>query len=180
MTMDSLHVTQVVGPVRVVTHSKDIEMTQIFGDTHIEDKNARVELEMAGSYPVDVKNIKGDIEISLPTGSGVTVDARTRNGDVVSDFPLEITGDENKTVSGNVGKGGPKIVLSTEHADLRIRKGGDVAVLPPVPTVPKVSGAPAVKAPKAATAPPAPSSVPGAPGVPHLKPSKAETKTVTQ
>jgi DUF4097 and DUF4098 domain-containing protein YvlB len=162
MTLDSLHVTQVVGPIHVVTHSKDIEMSQVYGDTHIEDKDARVELDMAGSYPVEVKNNKGDVEISLPPGAGMSVDAKTHNGDVVSDFPLEISGDEDKTMTGNIGKGGPRLVLSTEHADLRLRKGDEV------PPLPALSGAP--KAPSAPKTPPVP-------GAPHLKTSKGETAT---
>jgi DUF4097 and DUF4098 domain-containing protein YvlB len=160
LNSDSLHATQVVGPVRVIcSRSKDVEMSQVFGDTHIEDKDARVELEMGGSYPVDVKNIKGDVEVSVPEGAGYTVDARTHNGDIVSDFPLEITGDENKTITGNIGKGGPRMTLSTEHADLRIRKGGEAPAAPAVPSAPKLGAAP--RAPAA----------PAAPGVPHLKPA---------
>jgi hypothetical protein len=117
---------------------------------------------MAGSYPVDVKNVKGDVEISLPPNAAETVDARTHNGDIVSDFPLQISGDEDKTATGNIGKGGPKLEISTEHADLRVRKGDEAGPMPAVPAVPKV---------------PAP---PNVPGVPHLKSSKGEAKTVTQ
>jgi DUF4097 and DUF4098 domain-containing protein YvlB len=159
---DSLHATQVVGPVRIVcSRSKDIEMSQVFGDTHIEDRDARVELGMAGAYPVDVKDQKGDVEVSLPPGINQSVDARTHNGDIVSDFPLEVSGDENKTMTGNIGKGGPRLTLYTEHADLRLRKGDEASLTPP--------------------APPAKPATPAAPSVPHLKSSKAEAaKTVSQ
>ena len=134
-------------------------MSQVYGDTHIEDKDARVEVEMAGSYPLEVKNIKGDIEVSIPQGAGYTVDAHTHNGDIVSDFPLQTSGDENKTTTGNIGKGGPRLALSTEHADVRIRKGGDISAPPAVATT--------SRAPSASKAsPPA--------GVPHLKTPKAE------
>lgn len=150
---DALHATQVVGPVRAVTHSKDIEMSQVSGETHIEDRDGRVELEMAGSFPVQVKNEKGDVEIALPPGANVSIDARTHNGDIVSDFPLNISGDEDKTLTGNIGSGGAKIDVSTEHADLKFRKGEASTAFPPVP-----------KAPDA----------PKAPKVPHLKSSKAE------
>jgi DUF4097 and DUF4098 domain-containing protein YvlB len=164
---DSLHATQVVGPVRVVcSRSKDIEMSQVYGDTYIEDRDARVELDMAGSYPVEVKNEKGDVEVSLPPNAAQTVDARTHNGDIVSDFALEISGDNDKTMTGNIGKGGPKLVLSTEHADLRLRKGDEVAPLSSLSVPPKAPAAP---------------KAPPAPGVPHLKPSKgAEATPVTQ
>jgi DUF4097 and DUF4098 domain-containing protein YvlB len=165
---DALHITQVVGPIRVVcSRSKDIEMSQVYGDTYIEDRDARVELDMGGSYPVEVKNLKGDVEVSLPPGAGQTVDARTHNGDIVSDFPLAISGENDKTMTGTIGKGGPKLVLSTEHADLRLRKGEEV---PPLSTL---------SAPPAAPA--APKAPPAAPGVPHLKASKgAEVAPVNQ
>jgi len=164
---DSLHAAQVVGPVRVIcSRSKDVEMSQVFGDTHVEDRDARVELGMAGSYAVDVKNAKGDVEISLPPNVAASVDARTHNGDIVSDFPLSIMGDENKTATGTIGKGGPRLVLSTEHADLHIRKGDEAPELPALTSVPKVPVAP--KAPQV-------------PGVPHLKTPKGEpAPTVTQ
>jgi DUF4097 and DUF4098 domain-containing protein YvlB len=158
MSLDSLHVTQVAGPVRVVTHSKDIEMTQVYGDTHIEDKDARVELDMAGSFPVDVKNNKGDIEISLPPNASLKVDGRAHNGDIVSDFPLTISGDDNKTISGSIGKGGAQLTLSTENGDLHLRKGTDAPPLPAASDVPK--------APR----------VPKAPSVPHLKNPKGQAE----
>jgi hypothetical protein len=124
----------------------------------MEDRDARVELDMAGSYPVEVKNQKGDVEVSLPPNAAQTVDARTHNGDIVSDFPLEISGDDDKRMTGAIGKGGPKLVLSTEHADLRLRKGEEAGPLTPP------------KAPAAPKAPPAP-------GVQHLKTSKSTEAT---
>ena len=142
-------------------------MSQVFGDTHIEDRDARVELGMAGAFPVDVKNQKGDVEVSLPPGTNQSIDARTHNGDIVSDFPLEISGDENKTATGSIGKGGPKMTLYTEHADLRLRKGDEAPPTPPAP-------------PRAMSAPKEPAA-PNAPNVPHLKSSKSETAApVTQ
>jgi DUF4097 and DUF4098 domain-containing protein YvlB len=162
LNSDSIHATSVVGPVRVIlSSSKDIEMSQVYGDTQIEDHDGRVELDMAGSYVVEVKDRKGDVEISLPPGAAQTVDARTHNGDIVSDFPLEISGDDDKTATGTIGKGGPKLTLSTEHADLRIRKEDEA----PGP-MPAASSA--IKTPAEPKAPPAP-------GAPHLKPSKGET-----
>jgi DUF4097 and DUF4098 domain-containing protein YvlB len=157
---DSLHATQVVGPVRLATRSKDIELNQVSGETHIEDRNGRVEVEMAGSFPVEIKNEKGDVEVALPENANVTVDARTHNGDIVSDFPLTVSGEEDKTMAGNIGKGGARVEISTQHADLRIRKGGDAAPL---------------SAPAAPKAPEAPKNVP------HLKTSKAaEPAAVSQ
>ena len=153
---DSLHASQVVGPVRVICNrSKDVEMTEIYGDTRVQDKDALVELGMAGSYEVDVKNQKGDIEVSLPKSVAATVDARTHNGDINSDFPLLISGDDNKTATGNIGKGGPRVTLVTDQKDIRIRKGEDFGAVPAVPKTPATPpvGGKAPSAPKAPVAP---------------------------
>jgi hypothetical protein len=94
------------------------------------------------------------------------VEARTHNGDIVSDFPLSISGDEDKTMTGTIGKGGPKLVLSTEHADLRLRKGDEAPPMPALSGLPKAPAAPKAPAP---------------PSAPHLKASKGEEATpVTQ
>jgi hypothetical protein len=72
----------------------------------------------------------------------------------VTDFGLSVTGDEDKTVSGRIGTGGPRIYLSSDNGDLRIKKG---PAFPSAPPPPETGSAP--KAPNA----------PAAPSARHLK-----------
>ena len=86
------------------------------------------------------------------------VEGRTRNGDIVTDFGLTISGEENKSVSGRIGSGGPKIELSTDNGDLHIKKGPAFPPKPPVaaampnapaaPKAPPTGSAPHLKTPK--------------------------------
>ena len=133
MTLDSddLRVTEAKGPVRVSTHSKDIDLSQIYGDVQVNDRDGRVAVALAGNYNLDVKNNKGDVEVTLPPDASANVDGRTRNGDIVSDFALTISGDEEKTVSGRIGTGAARISLSTENGDLGIRRGSGFGPMPP-------------------------------------------------
>jgi DUF4097 and DUF4098 domain-containing protein YvlB len=142
LTLDSddLRVTDAKGPVRVTTHSKDIDLSQIYGDVQVEDRDDRVAVEPAGNYNLDVKNDKGDVEVTLPPDAAANVDGRTRNGDIVSDFPLVISGDEDKTISGRIGAGGPRISLTTENGDLGIKKGSGFAAQPPSVTAAPEAG----------------------------------------
>ena len=64
---DDLRVTEAKGPVRVVSHSKDIDLSQIYGDTYVEDRDGRIAVEPAGPYGVEARNNKGDVEITLPS-----------------------------------------------------------------------------------------------------------------
>jgi hypothetical protein len=87
------------------------------------------------------------VEVSLPPNASATVNGHTRNGDIlVSGYPLTVSGDETKTVTGRIGSGGAKIVLSADNGDLRIKQG---TVVPAEPSEPALSKAPHLKAQKA-------------------------------
>jgi DUF4097 and DUF4098 domain-containing protein YvlB len=144
--------------VRVTTHSKDIDLNQIYGDSTVEDRDGRITVEPAGNYAVDAKNSKGDVEVTLPPNASASVDARTRNGDIVSDFAMPSVEGESKAVTFRIGSGGAKIVLSADNGDVNIKRS---TAFPSAPNA----------APQA----------PAAPNAPHLKPSKAlPAQPVTQ
>ena len=149
MTLDSdnLHVSDAKGLVHVVTRSKDIDLSEIYGDTYVEDSNGTVSVEPAGAYGVEAKNDKGDVEVTLPPNASATVDGHTHNGDIVTDFGLTVNGDVDKTVSGRIGPGAARIVLSTSNGDLDIKKGSAFAAAPAADT-PATAKAPHLKSSK--------------------------------
>ncbi len=158
---DNLHVNESKGLVHVTTHSKDIDLSQIYGDSYVENRNGRISIEPAGSYSIEAKDSKGDVELTLPPSASGSVNVRTHNGDIVSDYPLPSSGDgENKLATFTIGSGSSKIVLSSENGDVRIRKGPAFPAAPTVPNAPVAPGAPAapnarhLKAPKAPPAQP--------------------------
>lgn len=128
---DNLRVEEAKGAVHVMTHDKDVSLTAIYGDIFVQDSTGDVSVSPAGAYAVNASNGKGDVELTLPPNGAGTVDGHTQNGDIESDYALTISGDENKTVTGKIGAGGPKIVLSSVDGDLRIKKGPPVAAQPP-------------------------------------------------
>lgn len=155
LTLDSddLRVTQAQGTVHVITHAKDVDLSQIYGDSYVENRDGRISVEPAGSYGIEARNDKGDVEITLPPNANAVVDGHTRNGDIVNDYGLTVSGDEEKTVSGKIGTGGPAIQISSDNGDLGIKKGPAFPPAPPaVPAAPKA---------------------PAAPSAPHLKAQKA-------
>jgi len=163
LNSDDLRVTEATGQVRVTTHSKDVDLSQIYGDTYVQDRDGRVSLEPAGNYGVDAKNSKGDIELSLPPSASATVNARTHNGDIVSDYPIPSMDDENKSATFQVGSGSNRITLTTDNGDVRIKRG---SAFPATPPPPAVAGAP---------------EAPEPPRAPHLKtPKPLPPQPVTQ
>jgi DUF4097 and DUF4098 domain-containing protein YvlB len=151
LTMDSddLHIGQAVGPLRIITRSKNIECSQVSGDVHIENANGEVNVtavEPLGN--IQITNSSEPVTLTLPPNAGFQIAANTDGGDLNSDFNLNVNGDDNRrSASGSVGKGGPKIDVSVRHGDLTIKKGDmNVPPLPPLPHIPSL--------PKGVVAPP--------------------------
>ena len=127
MTMDEkdLRMTEAKGNVRVVTHAKNVDLSQIYGDTYVDDRDANISIAPAGPYGIQAMSSsgKGNLDITLPPNASATIDGRTHKGDILSDYPLDISGGESKTVTGRIGGGTNKIILSTDVGDLHIKKG---------------------------------------------------------
>jgi DUF4097 and DUF4098 domain-containing protein YvlB len=131
-----------------------VDLSQIYGDSYVEDRDGRIAVETAGNYAVEARNLKGDVEITLPPSAAALVTGNTRNGDIVSDFPLSVNGDESKSVSGKIGAGGPKVTLTADNGDIHIKRGDEEPAPPPAIAGPSSGSGPHLKAPKAPPAPP--------------------------
>jgi DUF4097 and DUF4098 domain-containing protein YvlB len=151
---DDLRVNDAKGPVRVVTHSKDIDLSQVNGDSYVEDRNGTIRVEPAGSYNIEARDEKGDVEITLPPNSSATVNGRTHNGEVVTDFGLSVSGEEDKTLTGKIGAGTARIELSTNNGDLHVKRGEGFPATPTPPSAPATAKGPHLKSPKAPPQPP--------------------------
>lgn len=159
---EDLRVTESKGQVRVTTHSKNVDLSQIYGDIYVEDRDGNISIEPAGPYAVEAKSNsgKGDLELTLPPNASASVNAYTHNGDILSDYPVSLPEGESKRVAFTVGSGATKINLTTDVGDVRIKKGSGF------PAAPSVSANP--------EKPPAP------PNAPHLKAPKTPVEPVTQ
>jgi len=150
-----LQASDMVGPVRLTTRSKDIRLLGISGDVRLRDENGSVELHMSKLGSMQVENRKGDIEIYVPDKAGFQVDARARNGEFESDFDALKVDDSNDTAvaTGTVAGGGPRVVVNNEHGSIEIRRRSSAAEVPepPAPSAPRGNAAP--KSPKAPLAP---------------------------
>ncbi|HVZ84294.1 MAG TPA: DUF4097 family beta strand repeat-containing protein [Terracidiphilus sp.] len=150
LNSDDLRVTEAHGQVRVTTRAKDVDLSQIYGDTYVSDSRGQISIAPAGSYNVEATNGKGDVQLTLPPDASATVDGHTRNGDIVSDYALPDLGDgDSKTAHVVVGGGKAKITLTSDVGDIHINKGSGFAPEPPAPPAPPASPkAPHLKAPK--------------------------------
>lgn len=125
---DALRATDVGGPMRLVTRSKEIHLESVNGDVEVENSNGDIEIHPGGKLPMGKMMITGkhgDITLVLPANAGFQVDATTRKGDITSDFsPLrtEQTNGASHT-TGTIGNGAAKLQINADTGDIRINKG---------------------------------------------------------
>jgi hypothetical protein len=147
LTLDSgdLQATDVSGPLRLRTRSKDITLNGVTNDVHLQNENGAVEIHLNKLGSLEVNNSKGDIRVYVPQKAGFQVDAQARDGEIQSDFnSLKISNQEDRaTASGSVNGGGPRMVLNDEHGTIEIRSGNMSAdAAPQTPHSPRAPDAP--------------------------------------
>lgn len=153
-----LRADSLVGPMRLDTRSKDISLDGLSGDLRLKDNNGTVEVGLHKPGNIQIENRKGDVQVTIPPNTAIKIEARSKGGEISSDFDeLQINNSENQaSATGSIGNNGPNLVINSEHGTIEIRKG-TVAVAPPPP--PAAPGAPA-KPTKSGKALPAPKAAP--------------------
>jgi hypothetical protein len=146
LDMDSgdMRASDLTGPFRLLTRSKDIRLTGVNGDVRLENENGAVEIRMNKLGSMQVSNRDSDIQIYVPDKTGFQVDARSRGGEIQSDFDaLKVNnGDDQATASGTIGAGGPRLVITNEHGGIELRKGSLLAEQPTPPKPPRTPVSP--------------------------------------
>ena len=138
-----LHGSSIVGPVRLLTGTKDIRLDGVSGDTRISNSDGPVELHV-NKLPVgniDITNRSADVQVYLPDKAGFKLDASTDNGEVQSGFGEIKVSNENDRGrgTGTVGNGAGTIRIGNAHGGIEVRKGSASALTPKPPTPPGAS-----------------------------------------
>lgn len=149
-----LRADSLAGPMRLTTRSKDIDLEGLSGDLRLEDSNGTVSVGVHKPGNIQIDNRKGDVQVTIPPNTAIKVEARTREGEIESDFDeIKVDNrDKESSASGSIGTNGPKLALNCDKGAIEIRKG-TVAVVPPAPPTPPATPANPGKRLKALPAP---------------------------
>src|SRR6266436_1406401 len=151
LDMDSgdMRASDLSGPFRLLTRSKDVRLVGVNGDVRLENENGAVEIRMNKLGSMQVSNRNSDIQIYLPDKAAFQLDAHSRGGEIQSDFEaLKVNnGEDQATASGAIGTGGPHLVITNEHGGIELRKGSSLAESPTPPTPPRPPLPPKVPVP---------------------------------
>ncbi|MGO9011306.1 MAG: DUF4097 family beta strand repeat-containing protein [Bryobacteraceae bacterium] len=148
MDMGEFTANGLVGPVRLITRSRDIKIGGFTQAMTVETEHGNIELDPAMPVPaIEARSGVGNIELTLPEKAAFQLDATAEHGDATNDFGPPIqkdTSGRSATLKGKVGDG-PSIQLTASHGEVEVRKG-DESVRPPdtpaAPAAPKQPKAP--------------------------------------
>src|SRR5882672_7912249 len=132
------------GRIEVNSVNENIELTNVSGEIKVETTNGEIMLTGIESASVDAGTINGDvlyqgtvtdggsysfgshngdITVSIPERSNVTITAATANGDIDASFPLPMTsttGKHRKTFK--IGSGSARMELESFQGDINMRR----------------------------------------------------------
>ncbi|HUI81740.1 MAG TPA: DUF4097 family beta strand repeat-containing protein [Bryobacteraceae bacterium] len=157
MDLGDFTAKNVVGPVRLVTQSRDIRLEDFTESLDLETQRGDVELD-PGHVPlpkIEAHSVVGRIDLVLPEKAAFQLQATADGGEATNDFgpsiQKQVTG-ATATLKGSVGEG-PMIRITADHGSVSVRKQGTAASdRGPEPPHPP--------------APPAPPQAPAAPKLP--------------
>jgi DUF4097 and DUF4098 domain-containing protein YvlB len=124
----SLDVTNVVGPLKVVTQSTDVTLNDFAQALDLTVDRGDVELK-PGRTPLSKMTVhlhSGNIELAVPQKAGFALSATTDHGDIENDFGdglKEQSSGRGGRLEGTVGSG-PDVTLATDRGTITVRKSG--------------------------------------------------------
>lgn len=128
MDLGDLTARNLVGPIHLVTKSKDIKIEDFTNTLDLETQRGDIELA-PGRVPLsrmDVRSRSGAIDLTLPAGGAFQLQASTDQGEAVNEFGPPIqkeTDGRSASLKGGAGQG-PSIHLVTERGNISVRKTG--------------------------------------------------------
>ncbi len=117
-----------VGPLRLQTRSKNIHLEDVSGAIKLENSNQPIEIHVSKLplAPIEISNRNASVQVTVPSRAAFQVEATSVRGDVETDFPdvkIDTSSRAETRATGNVGTGGPKLIINNEHGNIEIRKG---------------------------------------------------------
>jgi len=136
-------VTGVVGELELDTTEGDIQLKNVGGSVVANSLNGEIVVSISQVTPgkaMSFTTLIGDLDVTLPPGIKCEVRIVTRQGEVYTDFEMELatrnkntggTRDKNgryqagfeRALYGKVNGGGPRISFNTLQGNIYIRKG---------------------------------------------------------
>jgi DUF4097 and DUF4098 domain-containing protein YvlB len=127
---ETIKATQITGDISAETVNGDISLAQIeSGNTEATTVNGDVmydgTIKDGGRYRFSTHD--GDLRVSIPEKSSVSVSVSTFNGDFSACFPVQLIGKTKHRFNFTIGSGSARLELESFDGDIRLCRPGQLA-----------------------------------------------------
>jgi Putative adhesin len=128
----NVEVRGLMAPVRAASTNGDV-ILQVGGEVEATSVNGSIRVAMRRSDPrsaMELSTVNGSILMTLPTAFRAYVDARTTNGSVGSDLPMQVEGRRSRSrLVGRLNGGNTRLTLRTTNGSIWLRNASETAQL---------------------------------------------------
>jgi len=136
----NIEVRGLTGELEISNVNGSIRLEEIRGSAVASTVNGDVVVrfrEVAPDTPMAFSSLNGDIDVTFPASIKVDAQMKTLNGDIFTDFEMDISSGSNvdkrrengvykvtvdKSISGTINGGGPKVIFKNHNGNIYIRK----------------------------------------------------------
>ena len=127
-----ISITEVAGKIKFETMNGGVSLRRVGGAVEGSTTNGGLNVELDGtSWQGEMLNVtttNGGVNLTMPVNYSAHLETRTVNGNVASDFPLNVQmtdrGRLPKEISVDVGSGGPTIRAITTNGGVHLGRAG--------------------------------------------------------
>ena len=135
-TIGGIDIGGIDGDIEVTSMNDNITLTNIAGSVVAHSQNGDLHVTMTRvtqGKPMAFSSVNGNVDVTLPASTGANLSMSTINGDVYTDFDIEIEiqGDgrifqpnfPGQNITGTINGGGPVFELQTVNGSIFVRNG---------------------------------------------------------
>ena len=103
-----------------------VSLSQVGGSVEGRTSNGGVTVDLDGAtwqgQGLDVETSNGGVKLSIPESYSAHLDVGTQNGSLSLDYPVAVQGRLGRSISTDIGGGGPKIRVRTSNGGVKVSR----------------------------------------------------------
>jgi len=121
-----IHIADVRGHIEFATTNGGVSLQRLAGSVQGRTTNGGLAVELAGNRwdgdQLDATTTNGGVSVTIPAAYSAHLETGTVNGHIQIDFPVTVHGEISRSLSVDLGSGGPLVRAVTTNGGVSIRR----------------------------------------------------------